>query len=163
MVMKWMIAAAPTRPWNTAWNPILHRLKVGVIGAGGVGMPIISHLARLGVGELVVVDPDVVEPSNLPRLPEATRRDARTWLTAPTQVRILREFGERLRTPKVRLAQRVIRRARREIAVTAIQADVTTPRAALALSDCDWLFPAADTSAKVRLGCRRGVGNRVEV
>jgi hypothetical protein len=51
-------------------------MRVGVVGAGGVGMLIIQALSRLGVGEFIVVDPDVVAVSNLSRLPEATLRDA---------------------------------------------------------------------------------------
>lgn len=46
----------------------LSRSTVAVIGAGGTGSAAIEALARAGVGRLVVVDPDVVEPSNLERL-----------------------------------------------------------------------------------------------
>jgi hypothetical protein len=48
-----------------------HRLAhthVVVAGAGGLGSHITEQLARIGVGELTAVDPDVVEPSNLPRI-----------------------------------------------------------------------------------------------
>ncbi|OGA17296.1 MAG: hypothetical protein A3H32_15110 [Betaproteobacteria bacterium RIFCSPLOWO2_02_FULL_63_19] len=46
----------------------LSRSTVAVIGAGGTGSAAIEVLARAGVGRLVVVDPDVVESSNLERL-----------------------------------------------------------------------------------------------
>ncbi len=49
----------------------LARTKIGVVGAGGVGLPLVTMLARLGVGELVVIDPDRLEPTNLPRMPDA--------------------------------------------------------------------------------------------
>lgn len=45
----------------------LFRSRVGVIGCGGLGGYLIEQLARLGVGTLVLVDPDVFEEHNLNR------------------------------------------------------------------------------------------------
>src|SRR5512145_2203557 len=45
----------------------LCRSRVAVIGCGGLGGYLIEELARLGVGTLVVVDPDVFEEHNLNR------------------------------------------------------------------------------------------------
>nr|WP_088366282.1 molybdopterin-synthase adenylyltransferase MoeB [Sphingomonas dokdonensis] len=38
-----------------------------VIGAGGIGSPVIAYLAGAGIGRLVVIDDDVVDRSNLQR------------------------------------------------------------------------------------------------
>ncbi|MFY4814604.1 ThiF family adenylyltransferase [Haloarcula sp. AONF1] len=41
---------------------------VCIVGAGGLGSMAAEQLARLGIGQLTLVDPDVVEESNLPRI-----------------------------------------------------------------------------------------------
>ena len=41
--------------------------RVGVAGLGGIGSAVALHLARLGVGELVLVDFDTVDVTNLHR------------------------------------------------------------------------------------------------
>lgn len=54
----------------------LERATVAVIGAGGLGCAVLSSLAGAGVGTLVVVDHDVVEPANLHRQPLFRPADA---------------------------------------------------------------------------------------
>ncbi|MCK5911079.1 MAG: ThiF family adenylyltransferase [Caulobacter sp.] len=61
---------------GAAFNRVLKALRVGVVGAGGTGSPLIQQLARMGVGQIAVFDPDHVEVSNLNRLYGATREDA---------------------------------------------------------------------------------------
>jgi sulfur carrier protein ThiS adenylyltransferase len=45
----------------------IRRSVVGIAGAGGLGSAVAIALARVGVGTLILVDFDIVEPSNLNR------------------------------------------------------------------------------------------------
>ncbi len=45
----------------------LRRAHVAVIGAGGIGSPVIQYLGAAGVGRLTVIDDDRVDASNLQR------------------------------------------------------------------------------------------------
>ena len=51
---------------NEAQN-LLAKSKVLVVGAGGLGVPVLQHLAAAGVGKLGIADGDIVEISNLQR------------------------------------------------------------------------------------------------
>jgi molybdopterin/thiamine biosynthesis adenylyltransferase len=57
-------------------NAQLRGLRVGVVGCGGTGSATAMLLARLGVGQLVLFDEDIVESSNLNRLHGARQSDA---------------------------------------------------------------------------------------
>jgi len=55
------------RALGIAGQSVLQNLRVGVVGAGGTGSPVIEQLARLGVGDIVAIDDDVVTPSTVAR------------------------------------------------------------------------------------------------
>ena len=124
---------------------ILGQAKVAVVGAGGVGMLLVQALARLGVGHLVVIDPERVDPTNLPRLPETTRLDAMTWLDRDDRPLAIRKLGRKLARYKVRVARRIARRANYSVIIEDIAGDVADQKTAQFITDCDFIFLAADT------------------
>lgn len=56
-------------PFGGAGQAKLKAAHIAIIGAGGLGCPIITYLAAAGVGRLTIIDDDVVELSNLHRQP----------------------------------------------------------------------------------------------
>lgn len=124
---------------------ILASQKVGVIGVGGVGSLVVEYLSRLGVGQIVVVDPDRVEVSNLSRIVGSRDGDALPLLTRPGLPRWLRALGRRSARLKVDVSKRVARQANPDGSLRGLACNVTEPAAAHALVDCDHLFLAADS------------------
>ena len=118
---------------------ILRAQKVAIIGAGGAGSLINEYLARLGVGHIIMVDYDRLDPdrTNNPRVVGARPRDLNLGLVA----RLLR----RKPAYKVTIAERVARVANPNIRYEAIVGNVTEPAVAERLIDCDAVFLAADS------------------
>ena len=66
----------PAMAFSKAMRHELGRLSIVVIGLSGTGSIVAEQLLRLGVGELIVIDPDHVEAKNLNRILNTTYRDA---------------------------------------------------------------------------------------
>lgn len=133
------------RLFGDAGQRILKEAKVAVVGLGGVGSLVAELLGRLGVGHIVLVDADRIEPSNLPRVVGARRGDALTALSRLELPRWARRLVSRFRKSKVSIAARVIREANPTARVDAIIGDVADETVAEKLRNCDYLFLAADT------------------
>jgi len=131
--------------FGDAGNDRMKRLKVGIVGAGGIGMLLIQALSRLGIGHFVIIDPDYVSITNLSRLPEATKRDATGRFGDKGLGRLLRKLGLNKPIWKIDLARRVIHGANPNALVTAIRGDVADDGVARQLLDCDFIFLTADT------------------
>ena len=72
---------------------LLGHLRIAVVGCSGTGSPVIEQLVRLGVGELVLIDPDNIEERNLNRILGATAEDARK---ARLKVDVLEQHIDRI-------------------------------------------------------------------
>lgn len=130
---------------------ILASQRVAIIGLGGAGSLANEYLAHLGVGHILLIDPDRIEISNLSRIAGARRWDARSLLTAEGRPEWLRRIGRRFAAPKVKIAARVARKASRIVTVTTVFDDVLEPEVAQLLKDCDHIFLAADSHSARRL------------
>ena len=69
----------------------LQKMRVGVVGCGGTGSAVAVLLARAGVGKLLLIDPDIVDETNLNRLHGSTRNDADK---ARPKVQVLKDHVE---------------------------------------------------------------------
>ncbi len=54
--------------YGAATTNIMRRLKIGIVGCSGTGSPLIELLLRYHVGELLLIDFDKIEESNLNRM-----------------------------------------------------------------------------------------------
>lgn len=63
-----------------AFGPALtqdfHKMRVTIVGQGATGSATAKKAAHLGIGQLALIDKDIVESSNLSRLQGATQSDA---------------------------------------------------------------------------------------
>lgn len=63
------------RAWGADGQEAIGASRVVIVGTGGTGSHVLTQLAHLGVRNLLLIDPDHVEASNLPRLIGATPAD----------------------------------------------------------------------------------------
>lgn len=62
--------------FGEALNHDLRMLRVGIVGCGGTGSAVAMLAARLGIGQVVLIDNDIVDQTNLNRLHGARQADA---------------------------------------------------------------------------------------
>jgi molybdopterin/thiamine biosynthesis adenylyltransferase len=114
------------RLFGTNFNPAIRRLKVAVVGCGGTGSAVASLLARLGVGNLLLIDQDCAEHTNLNRVHGACRSDADQ------------------NVPKVELLAREIKKADLGVHVLTFKGWVNDPSIRGWLKSCDFIFGCTD-------------------
>lgn len=120
------------RMFGKAGQEILSNSKVAIVGLGGVGSLVAEYAARLGIGELVLVDPDEIEDTNLSRVVGAMAADVAAHRR------------------KTEIAARLIRAANPGTKIAEYPVDVLNADAASELKSCDYIFLCAD-SMRARL------------
>ncbi|WP_441316718.1 ThiF family adenylyltransferase [Geothrix sp.] len=124
---------------------ILRKQRVGIIGLGGIGSLVCELLSRLGVGSLVLVDPDRIEPSNLSRVVGSSAWDTREVFQQSGLPKWIKNMPFSRPRLKVDIASRVARQANSSIEVQRIPESVVDGDTAEALTSCDFIFLAADS------------------
>lgn len=114
----------------------LKRLRVGVVGASGTGSLVIEALARTGVGETVLVDPETVEDVNRNRVLHSTSGHIRA------------------NTSKVSLAAESVANMQLGTVVTLLQQSLHQSGVISALAGCDVLLGCVDNREARQLLCR---------
>lgn len=105
----------------------LKRARVLVIGAGGLGAPLLAYLAAAGVGTLGIVDNDVVSLSNLQR-------------------QVIHDAAA-VGRPKVESARAAIARINRNVAVETHELRIDSSNAATLVSRYDLVADGSDNFA----------------
>jgi hypothetical protein len=103
----------------------LGRLRIGIVGLGGTGSVVLEQLMHLGVRSFCLIDPDLVDVSNLNRLVGATEAD--------------------LGKPKVDVASASVHRIDAAARVDAFQESVLMAKVAARLLDTDFAFCCTDS------------------
>lgn len=115
----------------------LRNSTVGVIGCSGTGSPAIEALVRAGVGNMIIVDPQRLSPSNLERIHGST----------------LEDVSSNLPPFKVELMVRLAREINPDCRVTGIVGNVLDEEVRDELLRCDLILGCSDTyHARAALG-----------
>ena len=61
--------------WGRKSQETISRLRIGIVGLGSVGSIVAEAIARIGISQVILVDPDRVEEHNLDRLLNAKAND----------------------------------------------------------------------------------------
>lgn len=131
--------------FGTALTGDLGQLRIGVVGCGGTGSAVAMLLPRIGVGNIGLIDNDIVDITNLNRLHGARQADADA--IAPKVTVVARSIAE------LGLGTRVI----------AKEAWVGDPECRDLLKSCDVIFGCTDDNEGRLLLSRLALFYRIPV
>lgn len=114
------------RAFGEAGQRRLGRLRVVIVGLGGTGSVVAQQLAHLGINDFLLIDPQLVDGTNLNRVIGATHHDVD-------------------KTLKVDIAARVIQSIRPGASIAKIAQDVLAPGGGLQIAAADYVFCCTDS------------------
>ncbi len=118
------------RAFGKEGQEAISQTKVGIVGVGGTGSPIAEQLVRLGVSDIVLIDPDKFSPTNLTRV-------YGTFSGSTKKSKLRPEY-------KVHLVASHLKKINSSIQIQVINQSVVLSKVAQALLDRDIIFLCTD-------------------
>lgn len=113
------------RAFGPEGQAAIEQLCVAIVGLGGTGSIVAQELGHLGVRKFILVDPDVVDETNLNRIAGASASD--------------------IGRSKVDVAERLLKSIRPEIVIKTVNGNIVHERHARPLLDADFIFGCTDS------------------
>lgn len=113
--------------WDIEKQMVLKSSHVLVVGAGGLGVAALPYLAAAGIGQISIVDPDVVDLSNLGRQVIYTSAEVGQY--------------------KALLAQKYVKDLNSEISISSFEVKLTSENAAEFIQKADLVIDCTDNFA----------------
>ena len=110
--------------WDEEVQSNLRSAHIALIGVGGLGMPVLSYLAGAGIGHITLIEPDLVDRTNLHRQHMPTLQDV-----GRSKIDSAKDFIE------ARFAQ---------CKLTCHQTELTDDNASLLLDGCSMIVDCTD-------------------
>lgn len=111
------------RAFGLRGQELLSQLKVGIVGLGGTGSAVAEQLAREGIEDFVLMEHDIIEPSNKTRIYGSHHDDT---------------------GPKTKIIKRNIKAINPHASVKLVQKQLESENDLELLSDCDVVFSCTD-------------------
>ena len=115
------------RAFGGAIQSAIAKLRFAIVGNGGTGSAVAEQLVRLGARDLVLLDPDTLETSNLTRVYGSTRAD--------------------VGRPKAQVLKDHLMRIAPDLTCESYRETILNEQAARRLIDCDIVFGCTDDNA----------------
>jgi len=115
------------RAFGSAIQETLGSIRVGIVGCGGTGSAVAEQLARLGVKQFLIADPDALSASNVTRVYGSS----------------LADVGK----PKVQIIAANLRRISPDVEIETVHGSISLQTTARKFASCHVIFGCTDDNA----------------